>query len=555
MMMAGRSPNPPPLLVLRRTDRRPSRWGLVFLIVAAAAVMRLAGLGAIPASLFRDEAEKALTAWSLLHTGQDLEGRTTPLFVRAFGVTTSTVYQYAAIPGLAVLGPTDAAARLPAAVLGILAVVLVPWALRGFVSRPVALLAALALALSPWHVPMSRWAQQGIFLPVMFLVLVAGFHGLRRGRLGVFTLGMASGALAIFTYDPARLMVPLFLVVAVVLEWRSLRRYPWLALAGGVVLVLVSLPTVHLMFTQTEAAQARFRAISVFGLPPSEAVPTIFRNYLSHFSPDFLMFRGDREMRHGAGGVLGWGLGPGLWIGLITSVISRHRRQRRALLLAMVVLGPVAASLTREGIPHALRTLATAPFFVVLSVLGWADLFRLLGRRWFGGTIPPRMRLVALRLSVLGLGLNSLPFAANYFGPYARESAFSWQYGVKEGLETVAPALQAGVPVLGCSVVGGRLIGAWYLLQLVPEARQSRVIRTPMEEAPFGAVPADLDRSSPGLPRIYLAVPGLDPIPGGLRLPVWYQGVGSGDGKNPTLLEVHVNPTALGILRRGADNP
>jgi hypothetical protein len=215
----------------------------------------------------------------------------------------------------------------------------------------------------------------------------------------------------------------------------------------------------------------------------------------------------------------------------------------------LVLIGPMAAALTREGIPHALRTLGTAPFFCVLAVLGWRDLWRLATRKWPGLGV---LRQKTLSLVVCGLLLlNSVPFGIRYFGSQPRDGAFSWQYGVRDGLETASPALQAGIPMVGCSVVGGRVLGAWYLLQLDQAVRKGPGIQYPLEEGPFGVSPAELDRTNGGLPRIYLAIPGLDPIPGGLRLPIWYRGYGSGDGKNPTLMELHINPAAVQLMRAG----
>jgi hypothetical protein len=537
-------PSLPQIHISQPTPRRP--LNPLLLVVLIAALLRLFFLGGIPASLFRDEAEKALTAWSLLHYQVDLEGRSWPLFIRAFGVTTSAIYQYAALLPIAIFGPTDMAARLPAAMLGIAAVGLLPWALRGLARRPLVLLCALALALSPWHIPMSRWAQQGIFLPVLLLLLYGGLQRISHRRPQWFYLGMASGALACYAYDPARLLVPAFLVGATLLGWSRIRQRPVRAIIGCLMFLAVLSPTIYLVTTQTDAAQARFRAISVFSLPWAESLPLMMTNYLSHFSPDFLMFTGDREPRHGAGGVLGWILGPGLWIGLGTSLLPSVRR-RRALLLLLVLLGPIPASLTREGIPHALRTIGTVPFLITLAVLGYSDLIRFVARRFH--PIQPwhlTPKVAGLSCAALLL-LNSAPFLTRYFGSYARDSAFSWQYGVRESLEESRGLRDLGVPVTGCMIVGGRVIAAWY--ELSSPNRKSGPLHYPLTEGPFGASPAELDPAQSGQPMAYFAVAGLAPIPGGVRIPIWYRGYGSSDGKNPTLTELHINPAAMQRLR------
>ena len=66
-------PSLPQIHISQPAPRRP--LNPLLLVVLIAALLRLFFLGGIPASLFRDEAEKALTAWSLLHYQVDLEGR------------------------------------------------------------------------------------------------------------------------------------------------------------------------------------------------------------------------------------------------------------------------------------------------------------------------------------------------------------------------------------------------------------------------------------------------------------------------------------------------
>ncbi|GIX45055.1 MAG: hypothetical protein KatS3mg130_1463 [Candidatus Sumerlaea sp.] len=151
-------------------------------ILTGALLLRVLFLGSLPPALFRDEAEKLYTAWCLATTGHDAEGRLLPLFIHVFGVTTSAVYQYAAIPFVWLLGLNEWSARLPAAVVGTLTVLFLwLWARRVY-GELVANWAALLLALSPWHVVFSRWAQQGIFLPLWLAVGMWAWSNFLRGK-------------------------------------------------------------------------------------------------------------------------------------------------------------------------------------------------------------------------------------------------------------------------------------------------------------------------------------------------------------------------------------
>lgn len=541
----------PPMVVLRPKgeSQTPGSLGKIwFSIVIVALLVRVMFLGQIPPSLFRDEAEKALNALSLLQTGQDLEGHAWPIFVKAFGVTTSAIYQYLTIPVFALFGPSDWSSRLVAALIGTLAVAVTPWALRPFLGIRLALVIAMALALSPWHLPLSRWAQQGIFLPFFALLLLGSW---KRWTLG-WTPGLPiSGiicGLAIYTYDPARLIFPLFLLGLLTLSFKHLRAKPTLVLLFLLALGLACLPTLWLLFTQSEAAQARFHAISIFNQPLPGAILQGLQNYFHHFSPLFLMVSGDAELRHGVGvgGVLGPLLGVGFYWGFVLIVFRPKLRKRLTPLAIIVLLTPAAASLTREGIPHALRSQVGVPFLIALALVGWRDLIR----RIPAPSVQTLLKKTSLALVLSGIVLNSSPFLTRYFGSYARHSAFSWQYGIKEGLFQAAPARELQIPLITCWITGDSVLVQWYEKILLREGRLPQDSPPFQWSSPFfGASPAEIDHQRQGQPAVYLALPGLTPVPGGVLLPVWYQGFGSSQGDNPTLIEVHINPAALQLIR------
>ncbi len=104
--------------------RMPRHLVLLILILIGAAVLRMVRLDTLPPALFRDEAEKAYNAYSLLTTMRDANGQFLPIFIKVFGVTTSAVYQYATIPFIAVCGLSEWGARLPAAAVGVITVLL-----------------------------------------------------------------------------------------------------------------------------------------------------------------------------------------------------------------------------------------------------------------------------------------------------------------------------------------------------------------------------------------------------------------------------------------------
>lgn len=432
--------------------RRPTPAQLTLLgLICLGAVLRLARLGSLPPAIFRDEAEKAYTAWSILRTGRDLTGHFLPIFIEVFQVTTSAIYQYACIPFVALFGLNEWSARLPA-VIAALVTILVNYAwMRRSRGTDAATWATVFLVLSPWHITFSRWAQQGIFLPLLLSSAMLCFQLFLTGRRAALSLAAASFALAIYAYDPARLFVPLLMTVLCVAYRRELIAHRLAALSAVVTFALVAAPTAWLIIHTPGAAFARLHAISIFqpGQPWIAAVPVFLGNYVQHFSPAFLLLRGDPEMRHSAGvGVL-------TLMELIFIVYKLFTPKRREdwVLIAWILLFPVAASMTREGIPHALRSIVAIPAMQDLAGIGVAHFLsrpRIAIRKW----APNAVACLAV--------VAFLPFAFAYFVTYAKRSAFSWQYGVKQSLEMLEPQMSRLDHVEFYNVTGGEYLVAFY---------------------------------------------------------------------------------------------
>jgi len=554
-------------------------WLVVILLVAAA--VRFWKLGSLPPAIFRDEAEKALNGWFLLNDGVDEQGRPWPLFVKVFGVTTSAIYQYATIPFLALGGLNEWTARMPAAMVGVLTVLFTWLFCRRVWGWQVAAWAAGLLAISPWHVPLSRWAQQGVFLPLLFVMAAWGVAALRatrelrimnyelrieesasqteegmKGREAARaarqlritnyelriegsasqteerikeqrgewqgSLSLAVGAvclgLAMYAYDPARLFAPLLGLLGAVIWWR-VWIVRWRAvLAAGVVFALMVSPVVWLLVIHGDEAQARFRFLSVFrpGVSVGEGLLAFLGNYFSHFSPGFLLVSGDRELRHSGGvGMLNL---VGFAFALAGTWVAVRRRCRWGwFMIGWVLLAPVAASLTREGVPHALRSQMALPAWQVLAGVGISAAVQR-----FDET---RRRAVG-QMVALGILLSAMPFFFSYFGSYAARSAVNWQYGVKQALQFLNnPGTKNSRVVLQESVVGANYLVPFYLGMNREEFNEMKTGFGRYRVLPFmgGASVFPPDRQPPpfeGGPMAWVGVPGYGGSEGAAVVPI-----------------------------------
>jgi hypothetical protein len=398
---------------------RPAPLAAALAVALLAAAIRLIALDRLPPGLFRDEAEKGYNAFALAETGaalefdaESIELRRRPFVIRVAGVKTSTIYQYASIPFVKAFGPTVAATRAAAAVAGMLTVALLGLLLLRAWPAAAALAATLWLALCPWHFVFSRWALQGIFVPLGLVGALAGVAAVERGRRWGFALAGASLGFVFYAYAGAQPFVLLFGAALAVVYRREIRAAPIPFAVGVGLLALLAAPRVVVMFG--EGGAHRLDAVAVWTAPDATALNSFGRialNYVAHFNPVFLFFSGDELPRHALPG-----FGQLIWLDAIFLPLGAWATLRRRLpmsraLLLMFVCGPIGAAITRVGIPHALRALPMVVPAAVWSGVGAVECGRLLAERFSRSAAAARALAAAPAL----LGLVCAAWALRFY--------------------------------------------------------------------------------------------------------------------------------------------
>lgn len=436
---------------------------LLGVIVLAAGVLRFANLDGRPAGFFRDEAEKAYNSWALATTGgmvdlpapapgrARVQWRALPWMTNVFGTRTSTIYHYVSVPFMWTFGPTPAAARMAAALVGTLTVGAIGLLLMLAWGAGAGLAGAAWLALMPWHLVFSRWALQGIFVPLLMLGALAGCYGIERRRAwGLPVLGASLGWL-FYAYSGAQPLVPAWGVCLAVVYRRRLFTAETLrspAFWGACVLFL--LPVVPTVLVRLEpGGSERMGRVAIWNDPETAGwrVPLVFmKNWLSHFDPRFLFLRGDGQPRHSIPGLglLTWADAMLLPLGLVWAI--KRRVPLAGALVAALVCAPVPAALTMEGVPHALRAIGMIVPSAAFSAFGivcgaqWLDVAL---RRREGNAAHAR-RMVALLLAALSVLAAS--GAARYWRLYGGDPVVqvAFENGQRVAWEQIATARQPG---------------------------------------------------------------------------------------------------------------
>lgn len=410
---------------------RPAKWKVRLILAAIlviAFLLRTVENDSIPPGLFRDEAEKGYNAWSLIKTGRDYEGRRLPLFINAYGSHTSAIYQYCTAPIVGILGLNVRSTRLTAGIVGTLTVFFVFLLARAMFDPATALVAAFLLTISPWHVHFSRWAQQGIFLPLFFTIAAWGTVRFRREWRPGLPIAAAAIAFAAYAYAVGRVLAPLWLLVLFWACRKELVKHKALTLTSAIVLFVLVAPTLWFTFASSDQAMARFKNVSIVkkGASPQEIAGTFLLNYIKHFDPIYLFFRGDRQLRHSPNfvGQINPVEIPFLLFGLVF-LFRRRDREAALIILGWLLIAPVASSLTDpKETPHALRSLAGVPAFSLLAAFGLVEALRRMPER--SSRIAIAATVSVGELIVFGL------FAYRYTDAYPRESLPDWQAGQRQ---------------------------------------------------------------------------------------------------------------------------
>jgi 4-amino-4-deoxy-L-arabinose transferase-like glycosyltransferase len=199
------------------------RYALLLLLLCAFWV-RVADLSNAPPGLYYDEAAHGLDALRVW------QGELYIFFPTANGHEPLFTYLVAAF--VRILGNTILAIRLPAAMLGVLAVAACYALGRRLVGPWQALFAAALVAVTFWTMALSRIGYRANALPVFFLLWLLSFWACRgRHELRPYLVcGLLLGLMQ-YTYTAARFVPLLALILA--WDWRKALDRRGLLVVGG----------------------------------------------------------------------------------------------------------------------------------------------------------------------------------------------------------------------------------------------------------------------------------------------------------------------------------
>ncbi len=413
---------------------------ILALILILALVLRLFNLNSLPPSLNWDEISLGYNAYSILNSGQDEWGSTLPLSFRAYGDYKLPAYVYLDVPYVAILGLNEWGVRLPSALAGVGVVFFIFLIIKKLTSSlKLALWGAFISAILPWSIILSRIGLEANL--ALFFTVAAFYFFLKNNKYLIISSLFFS--LTIFTYNSSRIVTPLLVLLLILFYFKQLKnRWAAISLAIFLIFFAVSLPNA---FLQDSSARYKWTAIVDQGvinkieqqrnfssLQPILAdlrynrityfIPEAFKNYFSHFNPDFLFLNGGSHYQYSVpgSGLIYPVLAPFLLIGLWQ--IFQKREKWQVIILGWLLISLVPAAITRDA-PHALRSLMIIPPLIIFASLGIYQIKKL--KNIFGVSL------------VFVLFVSLYLFWQNYSGGYIKNYSWSWQYGYKQAADFI----------------------------------------------------------------------------------------------------------------------
>jgi len=321
-------------------------------------------------------------------------------------------------------------------------------------SKTIALISAFFLAVSPWHIQLTRasfeasFALMWLILGILFLV-----KGIKNSKF--FFLSSLFLALSMYTYNSARGFIPIFIFVLIVIYFKKVwqkRKDIFLPILFLFVLIL---PIFYFLFFGE--GRARYKLVSVTdeaGLIPRieerrnlSTLPFLFKrliynrytfvsfyvakNYLAHFTPDFLFVSGAGHKQHHPQkiGQLYFIQAPFLLLGIY--LLFKKKNKYRWILILWLLTAFIPVSLTRDSIPHALRTLNAAPVYQILTAIGFYYAFSYLK------SFNLSTFYLILTTSLIIFLYQFIKYQLYFYNQYPVLYSRDWQYGNKQVVEYI----------------------------------------------------------------------------------------------------------------------
>lgn len=397
-------------------------YWLLVLITFSGFIIRVWSITNNPPELFSDEIKGYISAKSIIETGKDINGKISFYFYNPLEYY-PPVYGYLTYFSSLVFKNNIFAIRFPAVASGTIAIVAIFFLSEVlFKNKLISIFSAFFFAFIPWSIHFSRVGWEPSLLTTALIVPIIFFKlFIDRERNIFFFLSCIFFGLSIYTYRSLEFLSPLFLFILIIIYRKRIKSKLKTIFLGLAIFATLTAPYLYTSVTQPLMHERTIRISTFADGINSNSLNIFIKNYLSHFSLNYLFIEGDQNLRQGCGmGELYWVMLPLILLGIFY-LLKNFTKTESKFLLIWLLIYPLGGSLTNDGVPHATRTLIGASLFALLSGVGLYAIYSRLSR------LPGLFAGVFLGIFFYEFTL----FVPIYFKEYPIKSADSWEYGLK----------------------------------------------------------------------------------------------------------------------------
>lgn len=411
---------------------------LLIVIILIASVLRFYKFTEVPPSLSWDEVANGYNAYTIANYGKDEYGKIFPLFFTSFKDDKHPIHIYATAIATKILGLNEFSTRLPAAVFGILNVLLIYYLAKILFKKDIIGIAAASfLAISPYNIHFSRFNHEANFVLLFYMLGLIFFYLSFKKDIILLPVSLLSFIISFLTYHPAKVVVPITIFFLLGFYFKEILRNR----VGIIISIFISIVFAFILyFNQPLLGLARvnqtllnideIKKTYLYKLTQNQflgRLNLIAIQYSWHFSPQFLFIQGDKNPRLSAQkGQFYWFDLPLVVLGLCYLLYNRSKQG--ILVLVWFLTAPLPSAMVAEA-PHVARASFMMGSWHIISALGFYLLLNIVKKPFFKWGI--------VLVSIIILSLSLLNFLKYYFGEYATRYAIEWQYGMKQIVEYV----------------------------------------------------------------------------------------------------------------------
>lgn len=334
-------------------------------------------------------------------------------------------------------GPTPFAVRFGFCILGTLSIY-TTYKLTGFYfNKKIALISAFLLAFSPWHIQVSRMAIDNVSFTLFFtlgfyLLSIGIFENKKYLWFSSIPLGLA------FFFSSSKLFMFLFLLSFVFINKNEVLKSDILKIKFKVKKIYLIIACLLLF----KPVSGFIKNISTDTNKPKQEINNslstdkLIKNYSNYLSPDFLLKKGDSDLKYNIGnkGLLPW---VTFWMHLLgVFLILKSKNRKDYIFVAWWLISFIPASLSSNDLPSASKISCGLSIFEILASIGIYNLVTKT-KYSFSANKQYNYYLLILTFFVLTKGFfNMNGYLSDYFTTYAEKSKNSFNSNFNTLIQT-----------------------------------------------------------------------------------------------------------------------